>query len=136
MYKRQVLVTTADGGKIETKYVTAGTYVIREVSTLPGYLLDTKERYFTVDEEGFIFESDSEGRPLDEDCAKSDTCLLYTSRTSAPLLPEESHRASVQIERLQEVDIPLHRFLLFSADYSENRTHKGLHLLPYTAHPS
>lgn len=49
-----VLVTTADGGKIETKYVTAGTYVIREVSTLPGYLLDTKERYFTVDEEGFI----------------------------------------------------------------------------------
>ncbi|MFQ9393337.1 MAG: prealbumin-like fold domain-containing protein [Lachnospiraceae bacterium] len=68
-----VLVTTADGGKIETKYVTAGTYVIRGVSTLPGYLLDTKERYFTVDEEGFIFESDSEGRPLDEDCAKSDT---------------------------------------------------------------
>ena len=71
-----VLVTTADGGKIETKYVTAGTYVIREVSTLPGYLLDTKERYFTVDEEGFIFESDSEGRPLDEDCAKSDTETL------------------------------------------------------------
>ena len=71
-----VLVTTADGGKIEMKYVTAGTYVIREISTLPGYLLDTKERYFTVDEEGFIFESDSEGRPLDEDCAKSDTETL------------------------------------------------------------
>ena len=79
-----VLVTTADGGKIETKYVTAGTYVIREVSTLPGYLLDTKERYFTVDEEGFIFESDSEGRPP---VSYTHLVLAWSIKSGAGILP-------------------------------------------------
>ena len=69
-------VTTADGGSVELKYLTAGIYQVQETETLPGYILDTEVRYVTVDKEGFIFESDQEGKPLDEDRAKSDTETL------------------------------------------------------------
>ena len=69
-------VTTADGGSVELKYLTPGVYQVQETETLPGYILDTEVRYVTVDKEGFIFESDPEGKPLDEDRAKSDTETL------------------------------------------------------------
>lgn len=65
--------TTAGGGKITVKYLVSGTYAIKEMETLPGYVLDDTEKYFVVDTNGFIYESDKAGNNLDGDGAKSDS---------------------------------------------------------------
>ena len=66
---------TANGGNLEVKYLVSGVYSLTEVETLPGYVLDSKPRYVTVDNNGFIFESDAEGNNLGE--GKGDTVKLH-----------------------------------------------------------
>ena len=68
-------VTNAEG-MITEKYLTSGIYEVREVSTLPGYVLDDTVRYVTVDRNGFIYESDASGNNLDADGGKSHTETL------------------------------------------------------------
>ncbi|MDD6615601.1 MAG: SpaA isopeptide-forming pilin-related protein, partial [Lachnospiraceae bacterium] len=67
---------TAEGGSIRIPYLVSGIYVVKEVETLPGYVLDTALRYVAVDANGFIYESDQDGKNLDEDNARSDTLTL------------------------------------------------------------
>ncbi len=63
-------------GRIQAEKLLPGIYTIRETETLPGYVLDPVPHYVTVDEEGFIYESDPEGRNLSADGEKTDTCTL------------------------------------------------------------
>ena len=66
-------VVTGTDGLLEVDYVPSGIYEISEISTLPGYVLDDTVRYFTVDENGKIYESDEDGNKLDADAVASDT---------------------------------------------------------------
>lgn len=56
--------TTSNGGNIVAKYWESGVYKIYEVATLPGYVLDDTVRYFTVTDEGYIYECDEQGTNL------------------------------------------------------------------------
>ena len=67
---------TDENGLIMEKYLVSGIYEIREASTLPGYILDETVRYFTVNENGFVFASDEKGLNLNADGRKSDTLTL------------------------------------------------------------
>ena len=62
---------------ITAKYLVSGIYSVKETATLPGYVLDDTVRFVTVDENGYIFESDENGTPVDEDASKSDTETLH-----------------------------------------------------------
>ena len=68
---------TENGGVITAKYLVSGIYSVKETATLPGYVLDDTVRFVTVDENGYIFESDENGTPVDEDASKSDTETLH-----------------------------------------------------------
>lgn len=57
-------VTDKDG-KINVKYLKKGSYAIKEVKTLPGYVLDKKIRYFNVDSLGHIYEVSTLGKPVE-----------------------------------------------------------------------
>lgn len=46
--------TTDEDGKITVKYLAPGTYCMKEVETIPGYLLDETIRKFEVDENGIV----------------------------------------------------------------------------------
>lgn len=68
--------TTDSEGRIQVSKLTPGIYSIQETETLPGYVPDPALRYFTVDEDGSIFESDSDGRKLSPDEDGSDRCFI------------------------------------------------------------
>ena len=55
---------TGEDGVIELVYIGSGIYRITETETLPGYILDTAPRFFTVNEAGRIFLSDAQGNPV------------------------------------------------------------------------
>ena len=46
--------TTDEDGKITVKYLAPGTYCMKEVETIPGYILDETIRKFEVDENGIV----------------------------------------------------------------------------------
>lgn len=57
---------TGDDGSLAIRCILPGIYSLRESKTLPGYLQDNTIRYFTVDRDGYIFRSDSEGKQTDD----------------------------------------------------------------------
>ena len=57
---------TDDEGLITAKYLKSGIYKVQEVFTLPGYALDRKIRYVTVDKNGYIYESGASGEMLED----------------------------------------------------------------------
>lgn len=57
---------TDENGKITAKYLKSGIYKVQEAYTIPGYALDTKIRYITVDKDGFIYESGASGEMLED----------------------------------------------------------------------
>lgn len=69
--------TTDASGMIRLQYLRHGIYMVRELETLTGYVLDPTLRFVTVDEQGRIFASDEKGCPLDEDRASSDMETLH-----------------------------------------------------------
>ena len=56
---------TDENGMITAKYLKSGIYKVQEAYTVPGYALDTKIRYITVDKRGFIYESGASGEMLE-----------------------------------------------------------------------
>lgn len=57
---------TDDDGNLVVSYILPGIYSLRETKTLPGYIPDMAIQYFTVDKDGYIFKSDSEGKQTDD----------------------------------------------------------------------
>lgn len=57
------LVTGKDGLVVK-KYIKQGTYKVTETKTLPGYVLNKTPRYFKVNDKGYIFECDENGKAV------------------------------------------------------------------------
>ena len=68
-------LVTDEGGNILLKYIESGIYAVQETATIPGYVLDDRVSYFTVDGDGYIFLSDEKGKILDGQ-EKSDTAEI------------------------------------------------------------
>lgn len=69
-------LTTDEEGLIDIKYIKRGSYTLKEKETLPGYVLDTTSKYFKVDENGYIFETTSEGVKLEGQKDKANSLTL------------------------------------------------------------
>lgn len=63
--------TTDANGEIDIKYVKRGSYKVVETATLPGYVLDTAPRFFSVSQEGYIKQTNNQGVPVSGSANKS-----------------------------------------------------------------
>ncbi len=70
---------TDGNGRVEVSYLAPGTYLVREVETLPGYVLDETVHEFTVDEDGLIDGKDVGIRVIENTRTK----LIGTTAVSA-----------------------------------------------------
>lgn len=69
-------LTTDTNGAINIEYIKRGSYTLKEKETLPGYVLDEDPRYFVVDPDGYIFETDENGEAIEGSKEKANALSL------------------------------------------------------------